>query len=265
MNHTRSVFHAPGVPSFPFESWEVRQGGFRRTAILLTGGFLPSDAIPSLREALLSRYFKVYAPAFPELRTGKGKPAGLEELIRGLHAFAVSARKGDGGVPMVAIAASFLCLPFMAALGRDFPPLESIALLSPVVDFARTPLAVPLFLRRWVTVRPPEGALGSPEELKVMGDRIVPELRMPKRLIKGMRRLSQPPAGRKGDTIAVFTGEADPIMAGNPAGKWAEGIGAEVHSYPRGTHLLFFDKHSENVLRDLCSFLDRSAARKASR
>jgi hypothetical protein len=265
MNHTRSVYRAPDGLSFPFQTWEVRQGGFRRTALLLTDGFLPAEAFSGLRELLLARYFKIYAPAFPGLRSGGGKPPGLRELGMGLLGFLRSVSEKDGGVPVAAIVASVLCLPFLACLSKEFPRLESIALLSPLADFSRPPFAVPLFLRRWVTLRAAEDALGDAEELKAVEGELRTELRAPKRLIRDMRGRAEPPVARKGDLVAAFVGEADPLLAGNPADAWLKACGAELHSYPRGRHLLFFDKHSKNVLRDLGAFLDRTAAKKASR
>jgi hypothetical protein len=265
MNHTRSVYRAPDGLSFPFQIWEVRQGGFRRTVLLLIDGFLPAEAFTGLRDLLLARYFKIYAPAVPCLRSGGGKPPGLRALGSGLLGFARSVGEKDGGVPMTVIASSVMCLPFLACLSKEFPRLESIALLSPLVDFSRPPFAVPLFLRRWVTLRATPDALGDAGELKAVEEELRAELRAPKRLIRDMRRRVEPPTPRKSDAVAVFVGEADPLLSGNPAAQWLKTTDAELHSYPRGRHLLLFDPHAKNVLKDLGAFLDRSAARKASR
>lgn len=265
MNHTKSVFHAPGGPSFSYHSWEVRQGGFRRAAILLVDGFLPAESYGGLLDLLLGRYFKVYAAALPDMRSPKQKPMGLAEFSRGLAAFTRWAGEKDRGVPQLAIVSSMLCLPFLCAAAKDFPRLQGVALLSPLASFTLPPFAVPLFLRRWVKVRPPEDSLGTAEEVKEMGKLLAGELRVPKRLVKDVRRLSGPFKVPGGAEVAVFAGEGDPLLSANPAADLARSLGAELYSYPRGKHLLFWDKHSKNVLKDLGAFLDRAAARKASR
>jgi len=247
MNHISKSFAAGNGRSYKSHTWELREGGFRRVALVVGNGIRPVADEPRLVRFLLDRGFKVMSldVAFPRL--------GLKALRSAVESFARSAPGGD--LPLYLLASSFSAGALLPA-AASLPGLAAIALLAPVVDFPPPRLGKsPFFMPSASLAVGAEDLCGESELAKALA-----EAPYALRFRKGDLRaaaagLSAALAEGFAVPIAAFSGEEDPFITKEGRGA-LERSGARLYGYPRVRHDPGRDRYADNFYADLGSFLD---------
>jgi len=254
MNHISRTFLAPGGGAYRSHAWELREGGYRRLALVLGYPFWPVERDKRLVGFLMERGFRVAA-----LELGLGRAEGPRSGMAGAGAaaaaFAAAART-ETGLPLYVFAASFSAaavIPFLPGLEG----LAAAAFLSPVLDFPPAGLEAPrCFLSPWARLPAgPAELSGKPELLEGILDGFPGALRFRRRDIKALEgaKLADA-AGRLGVPAAAFVGEEDPWV-GAAARDALGSAGIKVYSYPRARHAPAWDRYADNLYADLGSFV----------
>jgi alpha-beta hydrolase superfamily lysophospholipase len=261
MNHISKSFLARDGRTYKSHSWELREGGYKRIALLVGSGERPIDQESRLVRFLLDRGFRVVALDLAygaPLDSGAPRP-GLRSFREAIAAFA--AANEAPYMPFYIIASSFSAgalLPIAASM----PQAAAWALIAPVVEFP------PLGLRRSCFFMPSADLSVGPKEL--CGDPDLLEKWADKSKLYKFRKSELKAAGSElasaltkdfGCPLAAFSGEADPFIseAGRASLKQA---GSKLYGYPRVRHDPGFDRYADNYYADLGSFLDEVEAGK---
>lgn len=259
MNHISKSFLARDGRAYRSHSWELREGGYKRIALLVGSGERPIDQESRLVRFLLDRGFRVVA-----LDLAYGAPLDPVAARPGLRVFreAVSAFAAVSEAPYMPfyiIASSFSAgalLPVAASL----PKAAAWALIAPVVEFP------PLGLRRSCFFMPsadlpvgPKELCGDTELLENWADKGALYKFYKSDLKSASAELGSALAQDFGCPLAAFSGESDPFIsdAGRASLKQA---GAKLYSYPRVRHAPGYDRYADNYYADLGSFLDEVEA-----
>ena len=259
MNHISRHFTSKDGRIYKSHSWELREGGYRRAALLIGNGLWPASEERRLIEFLLDRGFKIVSI---ELAYGSAQPprptlAGFRQAIS-----AFAEETGPIGLPLYLVASSFSASALLP-VATSLPEIAALVMLSPAAVLPPPGLKAPLFFWRTAELPVEAGQLsGTPEDLV--------------ELFKG-------PAShkfRKGDLkqlaaefakalkapldlpAAAFVGEDDPLAPETARAALKE-AGARVYAYPRVKREPPHDRYVDNFFADLGSFLDEVEASKA--
>jgi hypothetical protein len=257
-------FSAQNGHSYKCHSWELREGGYRKIALLVGDGVRPVDQESRLLSFLLERSFRIVAL---DLAYGAQSEPGLQrpDLRAFREAMAAFASANEApSLPFYVIAQSFSAgalLPVADVL----PTAAAWALIAPVVEFPPRRLKRVCFLSPYAELDlTPQDLCGDDELLADWRDKgQVFRFRM------SDMRLAASDLGAALETrldcpVAAFAGEADPFLtdAGRVALKRG---GARLYGYPRVKHDPGRDRYSDNYYADLGAFLDEVEAGKAKR
>jgi alpha-beta hydrolase superfamily lysophospholipase len=252
MNHISKTFTSSDGRSYKCHSWEQREGGYRRSALLIGNGVWPVAEETRLVSFLLDRGFRVLA-----LDIAFGAPSVPRATLQAFRdaVSSLAAASAEPGIPLYLIACSFSAGAVLPAAG-SMPLLASIALLAPVVDFPPPKLKKSFFFM-------------PNAELAIRGDDLCgdPELAaaaLPQPvLMKFRKRDIKAAAADLVSTLAegfalpfaAFCGDDDPFITS--AGRLLlSRSGAKLYAYPRVRHEPGRDRYADNYYADLGSFLD---------
>ena len=260
MNHISKMFTHGGGRAYRGHSWDLREGGYRRIALLVGNGIWPASKEKRLVSFLLERGFCVLSldlalgsPAVPRVR--------LRAFRQAISAYVKEAM--PSGLPLYLIASSFSASALLPVAG-EIEGITALALVSPIVEFPSPRLEFPfLFLPTAQIPAGSERLSGSPELLKGLADG-TSVLKFHRRDLKTLavdmaHSLEKP----QPVPTTVFAGEDDPFLS--QAGiKALSKAGLKVYSYPRVKHEPGHDRYADNFYADLGSFLDEVEAGKVS-
>jgi alpha-beta hydrolase superfamily lysophospholipase len=257
MNHISKGFSAGDGRVYKSHAWELREGGFRRIALLLGNGLRPAAEDTRLVRFLLDRGFRVLAldAAFGSASVPR---VGLRSLRAAVAAFARA--NETPGLPLYLLASSFSAGAILPAAAK-LPSLAAIALLAPVVDFPPPKLKRSLFFM--------PGA-----ELAVKGEDLCGESSLAEGLVSGAASLRfrkrdlKAAAADLDSTLAegfalpcaAFSGDDDPFITQKGRSSLAR-AGFKLYGYPRVRHEPGRDRYADNYYADLGSFLDEVEAK----
>jgi alpha-beta hydrolase superfamily lysophospholipase len=258
MNHISKSFLAKDGRSYKSHYWELSEGGYRRKALLVGGGFRSIDEETRLVRFLLDRGFRVMALDLPYGAPPSPRPS-LGSFRDAIAAFAAANAEPDR--PLYLLASSFSAgalLPKAAAL----PGLRAVALLGPVVDFPP-----PRLKRSFFFLPSAELDVGTEE---LCGDSELREGLIEKSCVYRFRKIDLKVcqanigalASPLGFPLAAFSGEDDPFMTDSGRRALAA-VGAKLYAYPRARHEPGRDRYADNFYADLGLFLDEAEAGKA--
>jgi hypothetical protein len=261
MNHISMSFLARDGRTYKSHSWELREGGYKRIALLVGSGSRPIDQETRLVRFLLDRGFRVVALdlAYGAPLEGSASRPNLRAFRQAVAAFA--AANEAPYLPFYIVASSFSAGALLP-VADSLPKAAAWALIAPVVEFP------PLGLRRSCFFMPgadlavgPKELCGDPDLLKEWADK--------SRLFKfhksdlkiAASELGSALARDFGCPLAAFCGESDPFIsdAGRASLKQA---GSKLYGYPRVRHDPGHDRYADNYYADLGSFLDEVEAGK---
>jgi alpha-beta hydrolase superfamily lysophospholipase len=256
MNHISKSFASTDGRVFKSHSWELREGGYRRIAMLIGNGLWPVAQDTRLILFLLDRGFRVLAldlafgaPSTPRL--------GLRAFREAFSAFARSS--AEPGMPVYLVASSFSAGAILP-VASSIPGLAAVSLLAPVVDFPPPRLKKAFFFRGAELPILPEDLCGD--------SRLAESLKLQPSMMKFRKRDLKTAAADLGSTLgsrfalplAAFSGEEDPFIT--QEGRAALGrSGAKLYAYPRVGHEPGRDRYSDNFYADLGSFIDEVESR----
>jgi alpha-beta hydrolase superfamily lysophospholipase len=256
MNHISKSFTSGDGRVYKSHSWETREGGYRRTALLAGNGLWPIQKETRLIGFLLDRGFRVRA-----LDLAFGSPESPRTRLRSFReAFAAFARDAaPKGQPLYVFASSFSASALLPVAAK-MAGIRALALVAPVVDFSACTMKMPLFFLPTAELAVKEETLsGSPE---LLGELFTggATLKFHKR---DLRTGASDIAGALEEgfalPVAAFAGEDDPFL--READRRAlSHAGAKVYSYPRVRHEPGHDRYGDNYYADLGSFLDEVEA-----
>ncbi|HUW40243.1 MAG TPA: alpha/beta fold hydrolase [Rectinemataceae bacterium] len=253
MNHIASNFASPDGVVYRSHLWELRDSGYRRSALVLGFPFWSLGRDRRLITFLLDRGFLVHSIELGFASSDRPR-ADLGSLRRAAAAYADSLR--ERGLPLYLVAQSFNAAMVPAFLRRK--ELAAAALVSPVLDYPPPGTKMPrcIFGAAAETMIPRESLSGKPELLDgIMGPEAY-TAKFSKRDLKALH--SESPATlapELGAPVAVFAGEEDPFVSAPIREALASG-GAKIYSYPRVRHIPPFDRYADNYYADLGSFFD---------
>jgi alpha-beta hydrolase superfamily lysophospholipase len=252
MNHISKNFTSSGGRAYKCHSWELREGGYRRIALLVGNGVWPASEETRLLRFLLDRGFRVLAldiaygaSAAPRIALSAFREA-MGSLARAI---------AEPMMPLYLLASSFSAGAVLPIAG-SMPDLAAIALLGPVVEFPPPKLKKSFFLS-------PSAELAVRSE-DLCGEGEVPEalasrpavMRFRKRDLKAAASdLALTLAEGFAIPVAAFTGDADPFITHEGRNALARS-GARIYGYPRVRHEPGRDRYADNYYADLGSFLD---------
>jgi alpha-beta hydrolase superfamily lysophospholipase len=261
MNHISKGFASSDGRVCKSHSWEQREGGYRRIALLLGNGLRPASEDPRLIRFLLDRGFRVLA-----LDVGFGSPVSPRLGLRSFrNAVASFARANEvPGHPLYLLASSFSAGAILPA-ATSLPGLAALALLAPVVEYPPPRLKKSLFF------------LPS-AELPIRSEDLCGESELAKGLVSSpfalkFRKRELKAAAADLDSVlaegfalpcAAFSGDDDPFIT--KAGREALArAGFKLYGYPRVRHEPGRDRYADNYYADLGSFLDEVEAKGAKK
>ena len=262
MNHISKSFASSDGRVFKCHSWELREGGYRRAALLVGNGLWPANKETRLISFLLDRGFRVISP---DLAMGSiESPAiRLPAFREAVSSFARA--ESPIGLPLYLLAFSFSASTLLPA-AKGIEGLAAMALIAPVVEYPPPALKIPLFFlpRAELAVRGKDLS-GSPEFLEGFfagGAEGASVLRFDKRdLKKAIADASSALADPLDLPTAAFAGEDDPYLSQAGRDSLAR-AGARVYTYPRVRREPAHDRYADNFFADLGSFLDEVEAGK---
>ncbi len=264
MNHIKSVFKASDGTRIPYHSWEIRQGGYGRIAIVLGDSYTRIEENRRLVDFLLENYFKIYAPLIPEVNPEERASGGIDEFSLHFGSFRSFLEEKEKKLKMVPFVFSVSVLPFLSYYFRVLPPFKRMVFFSPVLDFREKPLNTSLLFKKRVGLSFEDDMLSEVEDERSAIRRILIENpTISKRLVRDMRREFDDfpgdyPLDVVSARIAVYYGEFDRLVNINRLELLKESLKnarMEMHGYPRMKHFLFYDKYWKRMLGDLKIFL----------
>jgi hypothetical protein len=256
MNHISSSFLAKDGRAYKSHYWELREGGYRRTALVVGGGVRPIDQETRLVRFLLDRGFRVAALDLAYGAPPSPRPS-LHAFREAIASFAAANAAAD--LPLFLLASSFSAgalLPKASAL----PGLAAAALLGPVVEFPPPRLKSSCFFL------PSAELVVGAEEL--CGESELREGLIEKSCAYRFRKidlkvaaadLERTLASPLGFRLAAFSGEDDPFLTDGGRRSLAA-AGAKLYSYPRVRHEPDKDRYADNFYADLGLFVDEMKA-----
>ncbi|MGA2546276.1 MAG: hypothetical protein ABSF43_06995 [Rectinemataceae bacterium] len=258
MNHISTMFASRGGRVYRSHSWELREHGNRRVALLVGNGVWPQHKEKRLISFLLDRGFFVLSLdlAFgssiaPRVRLGAFRDT--------MASYAKEAK--PVGLPLYLVASSFSASALLPR-AADMEEVAALALVSPIVEFPPPRLKPALFFlpTAKLAVRP-ELQSGCPELLEGLADG-VSALKFNKRDLKVLAAdISDTLSKPLGLPVAVFAGEDDPFLS--QAGIQAlSRAGARVYGYPHVGREPGRDRLADAFYADFGSFLDEVEAGK---
>jgi hypothetical protein len=254
MNHIARDFASRDGRSYRLHSWELRQGGYRRIALLWGNGLWPAADETRLLGFLVERGFKATAL---DLAYGSDDPPRV-----GLRAFrqaaaSLAAAVSGEGLPVYLIASSFSASALIGAM-KELGPLAAAALIAPVLSFPPAGLRSPLPFFGSATLRVDAQALSGESALL---DGHMDRPRRYRFRKADLRSLAAEPlatgAAQLAGRAAVFAGEDDPLLGRGDLDELRM-AGVRVYSYPRVRREVARDRYSDNYYADLGSFLDET-------
>jgi hypothetical protein len=256
MNHISKSFVSSDGRAYKSHSWELREGGYRRAALLVGNGLWPARKETRLISFLIDRGFRVISL---ELAFG-GADSPRVRLRAFREAISSFARKeARPGIPLYLIASSFSAGALLPA-AKGIEGIAAMALIAPVVEYPPPRLRVPLFfLPAAELAAKREDVSGSPELLEGLADGPV-KMSFHKRDLKAAAaEIAAALEERLDPPAAAFAGEDDPYLS--KAGRDALArAGARVYSYPRVKREPAHDRYADNFFADLGSYLDEVEA-----
>jgi hypothetical protein len=256
MNHVSKSFTLGDGRACKTHSWELREGGYRKTALLLGHGLWPVARETRTISFLLDRGFRVIS-----IDLAFGSASAPRMRLRAYReAVAAFARENmDPELPLYVLAQSLsaaAALPIASAL----PALAAFALLAPVVDLP------PPGLKKSCAFMPsaelpirPDDLCGDGELAAALAAEGLLPGRAALRLRKADLRLAQAGlAAALAEGLAVpaaaFIGDEDPFVTQDGRAALAR-AGIKLYAYPRVKHEPGRDRSADNYFADLGSFL----------
>jgi hypothetical protein len=256
MNHISKSFDAGGGKVLKCHSWELREGGYRRTAIVVGNGLWSIAKEERLIRFLLERGFRVLSP---ELAYGSAAAPrmGLPAFREAVLAFAKA--EATSGLPLYLIASSASAGALLPA-ASTLPDIAAVALLAPIVGFP-PPGAHrrPFFLPRFELALTPDSLSGERELLEGL---------MPAHAALRFRSRDCRAAGAdlaacaridRLFPVAAFAGDDDPFLS-QADRAFIQSAKIKAYGYPRARHEPGRDRYADNYYADLGSFLDEVEA-----
>jgi alpha-beta hydrolase superfamily lysophospholipase len=252
MNHVSKGFASGEGRVCKSHSWELREGGYRRIALLLGNGLWSASGETRLVRFLLDRGFRVIA-----LDIAFGSPSAQRVGLRDLRETAAAFARANEtpGLPLYLLASSFSAGAILPA-ASTLPGLAALALLAPVVDYPPPRLKKSFFFR-------PSAELSiEPDDL--CGDKALAEgllagpapMRFRKRDLKAAADdLESALAEGIALPCASFSGDDDPFITEAGRSSLAR-AGFKLYGYPRVRHEPGRDRYADNYYADLGAFLD---------
>jgi hypothetical protein len=261
MNHIARDFASRDGRSYKMHSWELRQGGYRRVALLWGNGLWPVAEETRLIGFLVQKGFKAVAL---DLAFGSPDQSGV-----GLRAFraaaaSLSASVAGEGLPIYLVASAFSATALLGA-AKEIGPVAAAALLSPVFALPPPGLRSSFPFFGTAALRIDAQALsGEPALLDGHMDR-PRQYRFRKR---DLRELAAEPAVSRAAELAgraaVFAGEEDPWLGRDELRELEKG-GVKVYAYPRVRREVSRDRYADNFYADLGAFLDETGTKSSLR
>lgn len=267
MNHISKSFVSSDGRVYKSHSWEVRDGGYRRAALLVGNGLWPASKETKLISFLLERGFRVNS-----LDLAFGGAEIPRTRLRGFRAAFAAFAKAESrpGIPVYLIASSFSGSALLP-VAKGIEALVGLALIAPVVEFPPPKLRMPLFFLSTADLSLKRDEVsGSPELLEdffagtpgagAAGGSAA--LKFHKRDIRSVAaELAATLNAPLGVPTAAFAGEEDPLLSQAGRDSLAR-AGARVYAYPRVKREPAHDRYADNFYADLGSFLDEVEAGK---
>ena len=262
MNHISKSFVSSDGRAYKSHCWEIREGGYRRAALLAGNGLWPAAKEAKLISFLLERGFRVNT-----LELAFGGSEAPRTRLRGFRDAIMTFARAEArpGVPLYLIASSFSGTALLP-VARNIDGLAALALIAPVVEFPPPRLRMPPFFLRTAELSVKRDDLsGNPELLE--GFFVGPaggssSLKFHKRDLKTAESELKAALGVPLRLpVAAFAGEEDPLLSQVGRNALARS-GARVYSYPRVKREPAHDRYSDNFFADLGSFLDEVEAGK---
>lgn len=266
MNHISKSFVSSDGRAYKCHSWELREGGYRRAALLVGNGLWPAGKETKLISFLIDRGFRVISP---ELAFGGAAMPAMPRIRLGAFREAISSFAGTEAplrLPLYLVASSFSAGALLSA-AKGIEGIAAMALIAPVVELPPPGLKVPIFfLPKAELAVKREDLSGSPELLEGFADSGAQgssKLIFDKRDLKtAAAEIAAALEERAGPPAAAFAGEDDPYLS--RAGRDAlSRAGIKVYSYPRIRREPAHDRYADNFFADLGSFLDEVEAGRA--
>lgn len=260
MNHIASDYTAPDGTRHRSHAWELREGGYRRIALVLGYPFWPTAREKRLLRFLMDRGFRVHSLELSFGSSG-GQKASLIAMRAAVSSYAAEIQ-GRHGLPLYILASSFSAALVDPAL-RMLDGLAGLGLISPVLDYPPLGLLTPrCFLRQWSSLAVSVDQLsGLPASLDEVLDGAVPGLRFSRRDLRALAaERTADFLSSVGVPIAIFGGEDDPFLPASTRERMAS-TGAKNYAYPRVRHVPAHDRYADNFYADLGSFIDEVEAR----
>lgn len=265
MNHISRSFVSSDGRVYKSHYWEIREGGYRRAALLAGNGLWPAAKETKLISFLLDRGFRVTSLelAFGGVEIPRTRLRGFRE------AFAAFARaESRPGIPVYLIASSFSGAALLP-VAKDIEGLVGLALIAPVVELPPPKLRMPLFFLPTAELSVKRDELsGSPQLLegffggepggagRANGASGSFALKFHKRDLRtASSELSASLAVPLGLPVAAFAGEEDSLLSQAGRDSLAR-AGVRVFAYPRVKREPAHDRYADNFFVDLGSFLD---------
>jgi alpha-beta hydrolase superfamily lysophospholipase len=260
MNHIASDYTAPDGTHYRSHAWELREGGYRRLALVLGYPFWPLSREKRLLRFLMDRGFRVHTLELPFGRADSSKKSVIA-LRAAVSAFAAGIR-GRHELPLYIFASSFSAALVDPAL-KMLEGLACLGLIAPVLDYPPPGLKAPrCFLARLSSLElAREAFTGIPEALEGILDPKVPVLKFSRkdlRILSGERTADF--LSSVGVPLAVFGGEDDPLLPASTRERMAA-TGTKNYAYPRVRHAPAYDRYADNFFADFGSFIDEVEAK----
>jgi hypothetical protein len=258
MNHISKMFASSGGRVYRSHSWELRERGNRRAALLVGNGLWPAHKEKRLVSFLLDHGFFVFSLdlAFGSSNAPRVRLGAFRDAIA---SFAKSAK--PIGLPLYLVASSFSASALLP-VAADMEGIAAVAFVSPIVEFPPPKLKSALFFLPTARLAVgPELLSGRPELLEGLAEG-VSVLKFRKRDLETLaadvsRALEKP----FGIPVAVFAGEEDPFLS-QLGFQALSRAGAKVHSYPGVRREPGRDRLADDFYADFGFFLDEVEAGK---
>jgi alpha-beta hydrolase superfamily lysophospholipase len=258
MNHIAKNFVSSAGRAYRSHSWESREGGYRRTAIVVGNGCWSVQAEKRLVSFLLDRGFRVQSLelALGSIQAPRPRLAAFRTAISDFAKEATPV-----GLPIYILAASFSGIALLPIV-EGIQGFAALALLSPVVNLPPPKRSFLSFLLPTVQLGLARADQSGLPELLDGFQAGEAQLRLNKRDLKeAAADFERALEGGLKSPVAAFAGEDDPWLS--QAGRQSlASAGVKVFSYPRVKREMAHDRYADNYYADLGSFLDEVEARK---
>jgi alpha-beta hydrolase superfamily lysophospholipase len=251
MNHISKKSESSDGRVHRSDSWELREGGYRRVALLVGNGLWPAHKESALVGFLMERGFRVLSidVAFGSPKAPRIRLAAFRETIA---RYAKTEAPPD--LPLFLIASSFSASALLPVAG-DMRGVAALALVSPIVEFPPPKLRMSVLLPTARLAIERAELCGLPERLDgiLEGAAILAFAKSDlKSVAADLARVLEKPFTLP---VAVFAAEDDPYLS--QSGRLALArAGAKVVSYPGAKRELGHDRCVDGFFADLGSFFD---------